>query len=105
MFVFTFLDVLNSFKYHHHLNVKLCSEACTFFKKRVTFYFPQQKSTGKDLFELVCRTLGLREVWYFGLQFHNTKGELVWLKFHKKVMFDIPFSILFATFLLLGKSV
>ena len=26
------------------------------------------KATGQELFDLVCRTIGLRETWYFGLQ-------------------------------------
>ncbi|XP_064619967.1 merlin-like isoform X2 [Lineus longissimus] len=49
------------------------------------------KSTGKELYELVCRTIGLRETWYFGLQFVTPKGHLAWLKFDKKVLDqDIP---------------
>ena len=46
------------------------------------------KMLGKTLFELVCRTIGLRETWYFGLQYVDTKGYNVWLKLDKKV-FDI----------------
>ena len=33
----------------------------------------------------VVRTVGLREVWYFGLQFVDSKGFPTWLKFEKKV--------------------
>ena len=33
------------------------------------------KATGQELFDLVCRTIGLRETWYFGLQFHDSKGK------------------------------
>ncbi|XP_026474459.1 merlin [Ctenocephalides felis] len=43
------------------------------------------KATGKDLFELVCRTIGLRETWYFGLQYEDSKGFISWLKLDKKV--------------------
>ena len=51
----------------------------------------EHKATGKDLFELVCRTIGLRETWYFGLQYVDTKGYIAWLKFDKKVLDqDIP---------------
>lgn len=32
------------------------------------------------------RTIGLREVWYFGLQYKDTKGSLTWLKLNKKVL-------------------
>ncbi|XP_062324828.1 ezrin a [Osmerus eperlanus] len=42
-------------------------------------------TTGKQLFEQVVRTVGLREVWYFGLQFVDNKGFPTWLKFEKKV--------------------
>ena len=33
----------------------------------------------------MCRTIGLRETWYFGLQYVDTKGYIAWLKFDKKV--------------------
>lgn len=42
------------------------------------------KWKGKDLFELVCRTLGLRETWFFGLRY-NVKDTVAWLKLDKKV--------------------
>lgn len=45
----------------------------------------QPRDTGQYLFDLVCRTLGLREIWYFGLQFENKKGHITWLKMNKKV--------------------
>ncbi|KAK3084822.1 hypothetical protein FSP39_019612, partial [Pinctada imbricata] len=39
----------------------------------------------------VCRTIGLRETWYFGLQFIDSKGYIAWLKFDKKVLDqDVP---------------
>ncbi|XP_035529210.1 ezrin a [Morone saxatilis] len=43
-------------------------------------------TTGKQLFDQVARTMGLREVWYFGLQFIDAKGFLTWLNSEKKVM-------------------
>uniref|UniRef100_A0A672IFQ1 FERM domain-containing protein n=1 Tax=Salarias fasciatus TaxID=181472 RepID=A0A672IFQ1_SALFA len=43
------------------------------------------KWKGKDLFDLVCRTLGLRETWFFGLQY-NIKDTVAWLKMEKKVL-------------------
>ncbi|KAJ8667823.1 hypothetical protein QAD02_009486 [Eretmocerus hayati] len=43
------------------------------------------RATGRDLFDLVCRTTGLRETWYFGLQFEDSKGFISWLKLDKKV--------------------
>lgn len=48
-------------------------------------YSHQPKTTGKDLFDLVGRTIGLRETWYFGLQYVDSKGYVAWLKFDKKV--------------------
>ncbi|OQR68523.1 merlin-like [Tropilaelaps mercedesae] len=45
----------------------------------------EQKATGRDLFDLVCRTIGLRETWYFGLQFVDAKGFPTWLKLDKRV--------------------
>jgi len=50
------------------------------------------KATGQELFDLVCRTTGLRETWYFGLQYQDCKGYVAWLKLDKKVMDqpDVP---------------
>ncbi|XP_027717382.1 merlin-like isoform X6 [Vombatus ursinus] len=45
----------------------------------------EMKWKGKDLFDLVCRTLGLRETWFFGLQY-TIKGVCAWLKMEKKVL-------------------
>ncbi|XP_062863085.1 ezrin a [Trichomycterus rosablanca] len=46
----------------------------------------QSVTTGKQLFEQVVKTVGLREVWYFGLQYTDSKGYLTWLKLEKKVL-------------------
>uniref|UniRef100_A0A4W4G8I4 FERM domain-containing protein n=1 Tax=Electrophorus electricus TaxID=8005 RepID=A0A4W4G8I4_ELEEL len=46
----------------------------------------QAVTTGKQLFEQVVKTVGLREVWYFGLQYMDNKGYLTWLKMEKKVL-------------------
>uniref|UniRef100_A0A8B9P450 Merlin n=1 Tax=Apteryx owenii TaxID=8824 RepID=A0A8B9P450_APTOW len=45
----------------------------------------EMKWKGKDLFDLVCRALGLRETWFFGLQY-TIKGMCAWLKMDKKVL-------------------
>ncbi|XP_043854245.1 merlin-like [Dromiciops gliroides] len=45
----------------------------------------EMKWKGKDLFDLVCRTLGLWETWFFGLQY-TVKGVCAWLKMEKKVL-------------------
>ncbi|XP_076833735.1 ezrin a [Brachyhypopomus gauderio] len=46
----------------------------------------QSVTTGKQLFEQVVKTVGLREVWYFGLQYVDNKGYNSWLKMEKKVL-------------------
>uniref|UniRef100_A0A8C4SJ85 Ezrin b n=1 Tax=Erpetoichthys calabaricus TaxID=27687 RepID=A0A8C4SJ85_ERPCA len=45
----------------------------------------QPNTTGKQLFDQVVKTIGLREVWYFGLQYMDSKGYMTWLKLDKKV--------------------
>ncbi|KAM5182458.1 merlin-like [Mantella aurantiaca] len=40
---------------------------------------------GKDLFDLVCRNLALKETWFFGLQF-VASGMENWLKLEKKIL-------------------
>ncbi|KZC13150.1 Moesin/ezrin/radixin like protein 1 [Dufourea novaeangliae] len=44
----------------------------------------QQTTTGKQLFDQVVKTIGLREVWFFGLQYTDNKGDLTWIKLYKK---------------------
>ncbi|RVE56900.1 hypothetical protein OJAV_G00210660 [Oryzias javanicus] len=39
-----------------------------------------------QLFDQVARTIGLREVWYFGMQFSDIRGTLSWLNPDKKVL-------------------
>jgi len=46
----------------------------------------QQSTTGKQLFDQVVKTIGLREVWFFGLQYTDSKLDLTWIKLYKKVM-------------------
>lgn len=43
-------------------------------------------TTGKMLFDQVVRTIGLREIWFFGLQFVDSKGFTTWLVLTKKVL-------------------
>jgi len=37
------------------------------------------------IFFQVVKTIGLREIWFFGLQYVDTKGYSTWLKLNKKV--------------------
>lgn len=34
----------------------------------------------------MVKTIGLREIWYFGLQYKDTKNLVTWLKLNKKVL-------------------
>ncbi|XP_034745155.1 neurofibromin 2b (merlin) [Etheostoma cragini] len=43
------------------------------------------KWKGKDLFDLVSRTVGLRETWFFGLRY-TVKDTYAWLKPEKRVL-------------------
>uniref|UniRef100_A0A4W5RWW6 FERM domain-containing protein n=1 Tax=Hucho hucho TaxID=62062 RepID=A0A4W5RWW6_9TELE len=42
-------------------------------------------TTGKQLFDQVLKTIGLRETWFFGLQYQDSKGFSTWLKLNKRV--------------------
>ncbi|CAG7734215.1 unnamed protein product [Allacma fusca] len=44
----------------------------------------QPSTTGKQLFDQVVKTIGLREIWFFGLQYVDSKGYTTWLKLNKK---------------------
>ncbi|KAK7480735.1 hypothetical protein BaRGS_00027996 [Batillaria attramentaria] len=46
----------------------------------------QPNTTGKQLFDQVVKTIGMREIWFFGLQYVDTKGYSTWLKLNKKVL-------------------
>lgn len=45
----------------------------------------QNSTTGKQLFDQVVKTIGLRETWFFGLQYTDSQGMAAWLKLEKKV--------------------
>ena len=49
------------------------------------FVSVQRKALGRELFELVAKTLGIREVTYFGLLYVDAKGYKAWLKDDKRV--------------------
>eukprot|EP00054_Salpingoeca_dolichothecata_P012615 m.69953 g.69953 ORF g.69953 m.69953 type:complete len:598 (+) comp20032_c0_seq1:539-2332(+) len=46
----------------------------------------QPGTTGKQLFDQVVKTIGLRELWFFGLSFTDSKGLATWMKMNKKVV-------------------
>ncbi|KAI0983528.1 hypothetical protein GJ496_005996 [Pomphorhynchus laevis] len=43
-------------------------------------------SNGKLLFDQVIKTIGLREFWWFGLQFTDSKDMIAWIRPNKKVL-------------------
>lgn len=61
------------------------------------------RATGRDLFDLVCRTIGLRETWYFGLQYEDSKNCIQWLKLDKKVQDQVAPQSSPASFMFLAK--
>lgn len=63
--------------------MQLVSEKQSEIARSLKNFFPLQ---GEQLFEQVCRAFGLREEWYFGLQYEDTKGNICWLKKEKKVI-------------------
>jgi len=46
----------------------------------------QNNTTGKQLYDQVVKTIGLREIWFFGLQYIDSKNYSTWLKLTKKVL-------------------
>lgn len=56
----------------------------TYLDAALDFCIPKS-TTGGQLYEQVTKTIGLQETQYFGLQFVNNKGFLMWIKDQKKV--------------------
>ena len=46
----------------------------------------QSKATGKSLFDNIILTTGIREIWYFGLQYLDNRNQEAWLQNDKKVV-------------------
>ena len=69
--------------------LEFCIQPSTTGKQRVAtmdaeLEFCIQPSTmGKQLFDQVVKTINLREIWYFGLQYIDNKGYPSWLKLNK----------------------
>ncbi|CAF1448495.1 unnamed protein product [Rotaria sp. Silwood1] len=45
-----------------------------------------QNSIGKQLFDQVAKNIGLREIWFFGLRYIDSKNVTCWLKLDKKIL-------------------
>ena len=50
----------------------------------------QKKCVSQHLLERICRILGVREIWYFGLQYRDTKLFKSWLQ-RDKIVFEHNF--------------
>lgn len=46
----------------------------------------QPSTTGKQLFDQIVKTVGLREIWFFGLLYIDSKDFPTWLNLKKKVL-------------------
>nr|XP_022912313.1 moesin/ezrin/radixin homolog 1-like [Onthophagus taurus] len=46
------------------------------------------KTTGKSLFEMVSRNLGVHEIWFFGICYVDASGEEIWIDNSKKTLKD-----------------
>ncbi|MEQ2232188.1 hypothetical protein ILYODFUR_008612 [Ilyodon furcidens] len=64
---------------------KLVNVRVTTMDAELEFSF-QASTKGRQLFEQVAKTIGLREIWYFGLQFVDSRGLVTWLQADKKVL-------------------
>lgn len=62
----------------------------------------QPNTMGKQLFDQVVKTIGLREIWFFGLQYVDSKGLSTWLKLNKKVLDTLSFLYIVIFLLLTG---
>ncbi|MED6273709.1 hypothetical protein CHARACLAT_009232 [Characodon lateralis] len=64
---------------------KLVNVRVTTMDAELEFSF-QASTKGRQLFEQVAKTIGLREIWYFGLQFVDSRGLVTWLQADKRVL-------------------
>jgi len=44
-----------------------------------------EKTLGRELFDQILQTIGIREKWYFGLQYSDSKDNRSWLELDQKV--------------------
>ncbi|CAH8871825.1 unnamed protein product [Trichobilharzia szidati] len=45
----------------------------------------KSNASGRQLLSQVCNALGIREMWYFGLQYSDHENRLTWVKTDKKI--------------------
>uniref|UniRef100_A0A3Q1FXE8 Ezrin a n=1 Tax=Acanthochromis polyacanthus TaxID=80966 RepID=A0A3Q1FXE8_9TELE len=64
---------------------KMVNVRITSMDAELEFSF-HSNTTGRQLYDQVSRTIGLREMWFFGLQFIDNRGFTTWLNDEKRVM-------------------
>lgn len=47
------------------------------------------KTTGREVFQTMCRSLGIQEQWWFGLMYKGADNEDVWIDKSKKTLKDL----------------
>ncbi|XP_060523806.1 moesin/ezrin/radixin homolog 1-like [Cylas formicarius] len=47
------------------------------------------KTTGREVFQTMCRSLGIQESWYFGLMYRGADNEEIWIDKSKKTLKDL----------------
>lgn len=45
----------------------------------------ERNTRARELFDLIGKSLGIHEIWWFGLLYHNDENQIVWLEQSKKV--------------------
>lgn len=45
------------------------------------------KTSTREIFSLICKSLGIQETWYFGLMYHGPDNEEIWVDQSKKVRY------------------
>ncbi|KAG9509902.1 Moesin/ezrin/radixin-like 2, partial [Fragariocoptes setiger] len=63
------------------LSVEVSTKDSTYFFDEIPYH-----ATGHDIFERVCRAIGLRETQYFGIQFIDNKRCTSWLSLDKRLV-------------------
>ena len=56
------------------------------FQSRFSFLSAFKRYFSISSYSQVVKTIGLREIWFFGLQYTDSKGYQTWLKLNKKVL-------------------
>ncbi|KAJ8973030.1 hypothetical protein NQ317_012635 [Molorchus minor] len=47
------------------------------------------KTSVKEIFNLICKSLGIQETWYFGLMYYGPDSEEIWIDQSKKTLKDL----------------